>query len=353
LKTPLKINVNNTGNNELYHPHVIALFSLIGMILLGVMGVIALFNNSITLSIALFCSSFLFFIGYYVYKKFKNTILGSIFVLYSLYGLMFYLIYTGGVEQTGPLWIFVVAPISLFLQGFKYGLINIALFVFVICIIMFMPTDTVTHAPYSIEFKLRLIYSFLTVTALSGLYEYSRERSYKSALKLSDKYQQLAHYDPLTELVNRRGALAILQQEKVRISRNKEPLSIILCDIDYFKKINDIYGHNAGDAVLQELAKIFTDNVREQDCIARWGGEEFLFILPQTSAINANVIATKINFQIQNHIINYKDQKIKVTTSMGIEQFNSTKSIDEVISRADKYLYHAKDAGRNQIFPKF
>jgi diguanylate cyclase (GGDEF)-like protein len=185
------------------------------------------------------------------------------------------------------------------------------------------------------------------------LYEYSREQSFRRALELSKKYQQLAHFDPLTQLSNRRDALCILKQEQARTSRNKEPLSIILCDVDHFKKINDQFGHNAGDAVLIELAKIFTSIAREQDCIARWGGEEFLFILPQTLAKNANTFAEKIQKKTQNHVVDYEGKKIKVTISLGIAQLNGNKSIDEVINSADKYLYQAKNAGRNQIFPKY
>ncbi|PKG85472.1 GGDEF domain-containing protein [Colwellia sp. 75C3] len=266
---------------------------------------------------------------------------------------MFYLTYTGGVENTGPLWIYIVAPVSVFIHGLKRGLINIALFVIIISTIMFMPTTIIAHAEYSIEFKIRLLTSFLTVTFLSALYEYSREKSYKQALELSKKYQQLAHFDPLTQLSNRRGALSLLTQKKACIVHNQQPCSIIICDVDLFKKINDQYGHNAGDAVLVELAKIFTKNTREQDCIARWGGEEFLFILPQTLAKNANILAEKIQETLQNHLVNYEGEKIKVTVSMGIEQFNGDQSIDEVINNADKYLYQAKNAGRNQIYPKF
>mgnify|MGYP005987960631 CR=1 FL=1 len=343
---------NKKSDDELYQPHVVAVFSLVGVLILTTMGIIALFNQTFILAVTLFSASLLCFIGYYIYKKFDNSIFSSAIVLYSLYSLMFYLVYTGGVSLSGPLWIFVIPPISLFIQGLKYGLVNLAMFVVVISIIMFMPTELITNPPYSFEFKLRLLYSFLTVTALSALYEYSRERSYKGALRLSEKYQQLANFDPLTQLSNRRGALAILQQEQARIARKEDPLSIVLCDIDHFKKVNDLYGHNAGDTILTALTKIFTVNMREQDSIARWGGEEFLFILPQTTAANANVVAEKIRVQIQNHISYYQDKEIKVTASMGIEQFDGTRSIDEVINSADKQLYKAKDTGRNQVFPK-
>ena len=105
--------------------------------------------------------------------------------------------------------------------------------------------------------------------------------------------------------------------------------------------------------MLIELAELFTKNMREQDFIARWGGEEFLFILPQTEAKSANVFAEKIQEILQNHLVNHENEKISVKVSMGIEQFKDNQTIDEAINNADKYLYQAKYAGRNQIFPKF
>jgi len=217
---------------------------------------------------------------------------------------------------------------------------------------LFSPLDTLPHATYTIEFKLRLIFSFLTVTFLSALYEYFRNISYNRALELSKMYQQLAHHDPLTKLSNRRDAISVLKRETARIKRNKEPLVVILCDIDHFKKINDNYGHSVGDKVLVELAQLFLKQMREQDCISRWGGEEFLFILPQTSAQNAYILAEKIQRKLEKNPIAHDDHQITVTVSMGIEQFDGSKSIDEVINSADKYLYQAKHAGRNKIFPQ-
>jgi len=344
--------INSLENEEVKQTHVVSLFALVGMTITSLMGIISLFNRNFTLATGLFFASFVYLIGYYTYKRYNKIALSSAIILYSLYLLMFYLMFTGGVENTGPLWIYIVAPVSVFIHGLKRGLIDITLFVVIISIIMFMPIETIEHATYSTEFKLRLLYSFLTVTFLSALYEYSREQSYKHTLELSKKYQRLAHFDPLTQLSNRRDALCLLKREQARILRNKEPLTIILCDVDHFKKINDKYGHNAGDAVLIELSKIFTQQIRKQDCISRWGGEEFLFILPQTNANNANIFAEKIQGILQKHIVHFEDEKIKVSVSMGIEQFSEVQSIDEVINNADKYLYQAKNAGRNQIFPK-
>ncbi|MFT5707988.1 MAG: diguanylate cyclase (GGDEF)-like protein [Oceanospirillaceae bacterium] len=345
--------INGLNNETPSQSHVVSLFASVSVAILSTMGFIALFNQSFVLASTLFFAGSVCFTAYYTYKKFNNIALSSALVLYSLYALMFYLVYTGGVEQTGPLWIFIIAPLSVFIHGLRHGLIDITCFVIVISIIMFIPTDILAHTEYSTEFKLRLLYSFLTVTALSSFYEYSREKSYRHALELSKKYQILAHFDSLTQLSNRRDAHHILKREQARVIRSNEPLSIILCDVDYFKKINDQYGHNAGDAVLIKLAELFTETTREQDCVARWGGEKFLFILPNTDAMNANVFAKKIQEKLKEHLINFKGDEIKITVSMGIEQLNGHQSIDEVINSADKYLYQAKHSGRNQIFPQF
>lgn len=330
---------------------IVTLFALVGMAISTAMGCIAFFNQSYSLASVLLLTSFVYFIAYCACKFFNNTKVSSSLTLYTLFLLMFYLVYTGGVENTGPLWIFIVAPVSLFLRGFKRGLFDLAIFGLSISIIMFTPTDLISHTIYSTEFKLRLIYSFLTVTFLSALYEYSRERAYKELLILSSEYQQLAHLDPLTQLSNRRDALRVLERERIRSIRNNEPVSIILCDVDHFKQVNDRYGHNAGDAVLKDLASIFSQKIREQDYVARWGGEEFLFILPQTSASNAQVIAHKIKDEVANSSINFEMHNIKFTVSMGIEQVGDNQTTDEIINRADKYLFQAKNAGRNQIFP--
>ena len=332
-----------------YKPSIILLFSQIGITICASMGLLGLYQKNYVLAATLFFASFIYFLGFYICKNHNNIRLSSAIILYSLYLLMFYLVFTGGVAQTGPLWIYIVAPVSLSIHGLKRGLFDIAVFITLIIVIMFLPIENGSHAIYPTEFKLRLIYSFLTVTFLSALYEYTRDHALKKTLELSHKYQMLANFDPLTNLSNRRVAYDILKQEQSHLSRNKETLSILICDVDYFKRINDQFGHSAGDAVLVELAKIFNEQVREQDCVARWGGEEFLFILPQTCAENATIIAEKIRQRVESHTITFKNHKINVTISVGIAQFEKRSNIDDIINNADKCLYKAKASGRNQI----
>lgn len=314
------------------------------------MGVVSIFGDSSSLTTVLFIASVIYLVAFLSVNKI-NIKISSIIVNYSLYLLMFYLVLTGGVAQTGPLWIFIVAPVSVYALGLRNGLIHLTIFLTIICFILFLPQELISHAIYSPEFKLRLILSFLTMTFLSALYEYSRMQSYKNALEISSQYQKLAMCDPLTKLANRRNASTVLQQEKSRVSRNNEPLSILLCDLDHFKAVNDKYGHNGGDKVLIDLSRVFKENVRQQDCVARWGGEEFLFILPQTSAEQAAIIAEKIRANVQNHTIMFLEHQINVTISIGIAQLEADQTIDELINNADKCLYQAKELGRNRIIP--
>jgi len=340
------------NNGELQQVRVIALFSLVGFLITFMMGLINIWGDNHTLTLSLFLMSLIYLMAFLSVKK-NNLTLSAKISIYSLFSMMFYLVFTGGSAQTGPLWIFIVAPVSVYVLGLKQGLINLTIFLSLVCGIMFFPQDIIQHAQYTAEFKLRLILSFITMTFLSGLYEYSRMLSYQNALELSHKYQRLAMSDPLTKLANRRSALAVLQQEKSRFPRNNEPLSVLLCDLDHFKIINDKHGHNCGDMVLKALSQVFIDNVRQQDCVARWGGEEFLFILPQTSAAQAAIIAEKIRASVQDHTLECLKQQINVTISIGVSQLTQDQSIDELINNADKCLYQAKTLGRNRVYPSF
>ena len=219
------------------------------------------------------------------------------------------------------------------------------------CLILFLPPDVFGGASYATAIKLRLIIALITVTFLAACYEYSIEESYNDTLQASEQFEQLARTDQLTKLCNRRGALTVIEQEQHRMSRNKQPMSIILCDVDHFKKVNDQYGHNTGDAVLVSLAETFTHLIRKQDTIGRWGGEEFLFVLPETSAENAYILAQKIHQVLQDQLIDVEGIKIAVTVSMGVTEMHGDQAIDEIINQADTHLYEAKRAGRNQTMP--
>ena len=125
-------------------------------------------------------------------------------------------------------------------------------------------------------------------------------------------------------------------------------LSVLIFDIDYFKKLNDQYGHQTGDLVLKQVARIAHDNSREADVLARYGGEEFIMVLPNTNSSGAFALAESIRSRIATHREKIGETKLKITISVGVADILPEEdSLDEIIRRADKALYAAKRAGRN------
>ena len=174
----------------------------------------------------------------------------------------------------------------------------------------------------------------------------------KTHLTLSAALKKLAldnETDPLTGLFNRRAFLERLENEAIRFKRNQKPFSILFGDIDLFKKINDTYGHLAGDAILVSISHILNTEKREIDQVARWGGEEFLILLPETNLKGAVQLGNKIRKSISAKPITHEGQEINVTMSFGVSEYNSETHIEKTIDLADQRLYLAKNSGRNKV----
>ncbi len=157
-----------------------------------------------------------------------------------------------------------------------------------------------------------------------------------------------AMFDPLTGCLNRKCVECILEFEIEKFEKYGVPLSLAIADIDYFKKINDTYGHNTGDEVLKCIAQIFKQNLRRSDVLCRWGGEEFLILLKGTFLKDAYKIAERLRISIQQH--NFNPLKEKITVSLGVAGLPPPKYKHELIEIADKLLYETKRAGRNNVF---
>jgi len=158
-----------------------------------------------------------------------------------------------------------------------------------------------------------------------------------------------AQTDPLTLLPNRYSYNERLTQEYNRWRRYRSPLSLVIGDIDHFKKINDQYGHTVGDAVLKSVAMYLQEELRESDFIARFGGEEFIILLPETSLIDATKAINKLRQGIKQVKTTFENQSIQVAVSFGISEFENNDTPKAVFKRADDALYRAKDKGRDQV----
>ena len=175
-------------------------------------------------------------------------------------------------------------------------------------------------------------------------------QAHEALIEKNRELHQLSITDGLTDLHNRKHLMDLFDMEMARARRYRIPFSVLIADIDYFKKINDTYGHLAGDSVLRRIADTLRHTVRECDHVGRYGGEEFLIILPNSDAAGAMKMAQRIRGQISQLSFYNDGNEISMTISVGVAQcHNDEDSVEAILGRADSALYQAKAGGRNQV----
>jgi diguanylate cyclase (GGDEF)-like protein len=167
--------------------------------------------------------------------------------------------------------------------------------------------------------------------------------------KMEEELTKLATTDPLTGVANRRFFAERMESELVRFKRFGNPASFLMLDIDFFKKINDSYGHAIGDVALKEFARIARESLRKTDLVGRLGGEEFGILLTETDIDGAMIFAERLRYKIANNIVYTDVANITFTVSIGISEYSlSDEEVEGIIARADEALYEAKNTGRNK-----
>ncbi|MBS1228500.1 MAG: hypothetical protein H6R17_1777 [Proteobacteria bacterium] len=164
-----------------------------------------------------------------------------------------------------------------------------------------------------------------------------------------DVLRRVASTDALTGLLNRRRFSEIAEREFARSRRSGHPLTLALGDIDFFKRINDGHGHAAGDHVLQSVANLLQGALRDYDCVARWGGEEFIVLLPDTDVATASVVVERLRETVAGSPWLFEGAQIPVTMTLGIAQFAADENWHTIVARADEALYRGKRSGRNRV----
>lgn len=188
------------------------------------------------------------------------------------------------------------------------------------------------------------------VMLLLQLYR-QNQRQAEMLARIDAARREMAHLaatDSLTGLANRRSFSERLSQEIARIARGKGPSCLIMADLDHFKRINDEYGHQTGDHALTVFAATCASVFREADLIGRWGGEEFIVLLPDTLVDDALRVAERLHTALSRTPITGNSDSFRLSVSLGVVELDGTRSMDEVIRMADEALYAAKDAGRNR-----
>ena len=182
------------------------------------------------------------------------------------------------------------------------------------------------------------------------LYQNVQEKTLELQLA-NEQLRLLTTLDPLTQVYNRRGFTDAVGKEFSKYKRSDELFSIILIDIDFFKRINDEHGHEGGDQVLIKFANILSQCTRDYDILARWGGEEFIVLLPNTKLKEAINIANKYGEIIRKEKFMVANTSIRMSLTAGVANIQDYASIDECIKRADNLLYEGKNSGRDQVLP--
>jgi len=241
------------------------------------------------------------------------------------------------VKRRIVLWTF---GISILLQTIRF-IISITWFS------QFNPLSLGSGLPY-ISALFFIIYILMSLTIISIILR----KQVNEQKVLIEELKQVTLYDKLTGIYNRRGFRQLFDYE-YKLKKREDTANgyvIAMCDADDFKRINDVYGHDAGDHVLKHIADKILEATRETDIVARWGGEEFLLYISNVNDINGEFVINKILKTIQNAAFHYEREEIKVTLSIGaIYTIGTLYQLDELISAADKELYKAKKNEKNQI----
>jgi len=189
------------------------------------------------------------------------------------------------------------------------------------------------------------ISAILSTHLHNALLREKAQKQEQNLIQQNNKLEKLAYVDSLTKIYNRRYINTIIEHEILQSQRNSSKFSIILIDIDFFKKINDDFGHLVGDSTLIELSSLIQNNIRANDVFARWGGEEFLIVCLDTNVQDTHKLAQKIRILVAES----KNSTLEsLTISLGVTSFVETDSLDSLLKRADIALYSSKEKGRNQ-----
>lgn len=245
---------------------------------------------------------------------------------------------TKGASNT-VIWLSVLPPISFFLLGRKQGswIVGIGFGAAALLIYSYWGVEVSTNT--SPGTLLNAIFCLFILWLLFRHYEASRANAYKALEKLSTT-------DKLTGLYNRSKLDDVLLGQFAMSKRTGAPFSIVLVDCDFFKDINDRFGHLYGDKVLKTLATLIKENTREVDAVGRWGGEEYLIVLPNAVLAEAQEHAERVRCAIKSHLFEHGGQ---VTATFGITQYQEGDTVERILKRADRALYEGKNSGRDCV----
>ena len=286
-----------------------------------------------------------------LYKVTGNWSRHRALITSSLTFLYLYLLASGGQNNTGLFWCYVYPLVIVSIIGPNYGKWLLTFVVLASAVVLYFPELTWSAHSYSSDIKHRFIGSISFVSFVAYYMERARLLTQQESDIARANLAQLARCDELTGTFNRRGIEAKVQEELHRVVRDRSEMSLVLCDVDLFKRINDRHGHDIGDQALQHIAKILGDTVRVTDMVGRWGGEEFMIMLPNTSLDKGYQLIERVREKVASESLVIGDLELNMTISCGICSTRFFSQFRDLIKAADISLYEAKAQGRNCTRP--
>ncbi|BBM01527.1 diguanylate cyclase [Microbulbifer sp. GL-2] len=322
---------------------------IFAMAVTGAMAVIALTAADILQAITLSAAAVVILGAYVAINVMGPSEKTPLLVGILLLVLYFYLLLSGGVNNTGLMWAVMLVPGFINLYGYKTGTVALIAIGTVTATALFYPNFPGLTAEYDTAYRARFIAVFGALTALTALLDSSRHHTQQLLQRLTGELEKNASTDTLTGLANRREAYRAIHDMERRNKELRDRYVILIGDLDNFKTINDTHGHAFGDRILQDVAKILRSNTRTEDIVARWGGEEFLLLLPNTDVRGGSVLAEKLRRKVEALSRRYV-QSVKVSISFGLVEGSSNGNPhNQLLAEADKRMYRAKNSGRNQV----
>lgn len=293
-------------------------------------------------------STLLFAASYFCLRKRFNLMASSLIVVEILAHAAL-AVRAVGWDSGFHYYLLLFVPIAV-ISPIKKAIIKPILVGFVFALYLALDFTMRDIAPYDVVSKQTLtVLRCFNITVAFALLTYLSAAYLKIITKTEAKLLMLATTDPLTHLHNRRSMMEMSEREVKQRQQHGDPLAFVLADIDHFKAINDQHGHAAGDAVLTAVSDVLRQAVREHDKVARWGGEEFLILMPHATLDAACAMAERLRQQVTLISVPFEGKDIKVSMTFGVSRHKDAESVDSAISRADLALYRGKQSGRNQV----
>ena len=309
-------------------------FSFIGLVVLPFISYISfLMDNSL---LAIFQMIFwgILLVNLAFINRAESAKFPALVILLPLFALLLYIITLGVFDLI--YWIFVFPMVSFFLLNSSMGLFFNVVFIIFLSVVIAFKTNNFSDQTLA---SVTIIISYATVSAIA----YLRERYRK---KILERLRISSYTDFLTGVGNRRRFQSNLEKQIHIAQRHKRPFSLMVLDADFFKEVNDTYGHPTGDQVLIGLVDLVKTLLRVEDSLYRVGGEEFAVILPETSIEGAQVIAERVRTGVATHVF---DSDITITVSIGLSESFDGAKVEDLFQAADRALYNAKKSGRDRV----